>query len=365
MVKCMNNENNELFAMLDSNKKNFNNTYKIYREESKQFKKANKINFKLLFTTSLIIGTISVSSLMALEKNTVSLKSEPLNSYDIVQSTQNNSVNSVTYINNLNKDINIENKVVEPALEDKIEKSYNIYENKKLFDVGENPGIYYVNNYINSTDYNYFKKYSKMYGVDPNLMVAIGMQESSLNHDECLPGGSFYNDCAIGIMQLEKGCINELTAFNYETNCYDTISITDGEKCDIDTNIRAACMLFQNAIEKYNGNIFLAIQYHNYNNMLDVALEKTSLEANISTSNLINNYSDIKFLKYIDDIHNNPSKYLSNWQYKTYGDNEYINHVLSYCVSNQVEYMYNGEKISFDLEYGKSVINNIHRQNNH
>ena len=34
----------------------------------------------------------------------------------------------------------------------------------------------------------YFYEYADMYGVDANLMCAIAMQESSLNHKACIPG---------------------------------------------------------------------------------------------------------------------------------------------------------------------------------
>ena len=66
--------------------------------------------------------------------------------------------------------------------------------------------------YNNQNDENIFEKYGKMYGIDPNLLMAIMCQESSGIHHEYSQNG-----CAIGGMQIENFWYNkQLTAYNFE-----------------------------------------------------------------------------------------------------------------------------------------------------
>lgn len=236
-------------------------------------------------------------------------------------------------------------------------------ESKKLFEVGNNKHIDHVYNYMDTREYIYFEKNSFIYGTPAQIMVALGMKETDLMHDECLPNGERYNGCALGILQLEQNCNNAVTAYNYNSDSEQTVRYSDEQLCNIDNNIQVGCMRFQHALEKYEGNIYVAIQAHNYGEtMMDKALKLTAADKNIEVSELLTNYQDLSWLKYVNDIHDNPHKYLSNWKYDTYGDSEYLSKVLSYCPTDKVTYQYDGNEVTFDLQYGISkIVNNKHK----
>ena len=346
VVKIMENNNEkfnqELFDILNTRPKMEKQKYVIDRHKSKKFKQAKfSLNKKTIGKLmALTFGTVVVfSNILSHEKED---KVVPVIQSEVTVTTFTSSPNyeeKVEPIRN-NNELNIE----EIAPESEKEENMRLI---SLFEVGNNDYINYVNKYIeeDKDEYEYFEKYSKMYGIPTKIMIAIGMQESSLNHRECLPGGKYYNGNAIGILQLEQNCNNSVTAYNYETNELETAQYNDSELCDIEKNIQVSCMLFQNAIEKYHGNIYLAIQSHNYGQiMLDKALEITAEKKSSTVDEIIDNYQDISWLDTVEDIHNNPHKYLSNWSYDTYGGGKnYLYNILSYCLDENVSYKYNNK----------------------
>lgn len=364
----MNNDNEQLnqdlFDMIESHSQNIYDekmkiNYSISKSDSKKMVKANFYlnKKKIIKTVGLSLGIVMVFSSFAnliknkdsdnlIENNTTVIQNEPIVNKDNV---------IITEPETLMNDVSVENSnIVDSPLE---------CENKKLFEVGNNKYIDYVYDYMDTSEYNYFKESSLIYGTPSQIMVSLGMQEANLMHDECLPNGQYYNGCAIGILQLEQNCNNVVTAYNYMSNFKEKVEYSDQQLCDIDKNIQVGCMRFQHAIEKYEGNIYVAIQAHNYGEvMMDKALELTATDKNIEVSELLTNYQDLSWLKYVNDIHDNPHKYLSNWKYDTYGDSEYLSKILSYCPTNKITYQYNGNEITFDLQYGiGEIINSKHK----
>lgn len=354
--------NQDLFDIIDSHRQDIHDEeiqskYKISPSESKKMKLANFIlnNKQSIKVVSLSLGLVLVfSSLTSQMENTGDKLEE--NNLTVIQSEMVASKNETMNEQNILIDDFYDNKTND--LDNSLEM-----ENKKLFEVGNNQYIDSVYNYMDTSEYNYFEKNSSIYGIPTQIMVALGMQETDLMHDECLPNGERYNGCALGILQLEQNCNNAVTAYNYTSDYEETVKYSDEELYNIDKNIQVGCMRFQHALEKYNGNIYVAIQAHNYGEvMMDKALELTADDKNIDVSRLLTNYRDLSWLKYIEDIHDNPDKYLSNWEYDTYGDSEYLSKVLSYCTSDEVSYQYNGDTITFNLQYGISKVeNNKHR----
>lgn len=343
--------------------------FKISRTASKKNKKSNLklTNKNLKKITIASFGTIIVlsSALIATIANKTDDKQED---NEVTITVIDNRVQNET-INNLIDDLNINNNskinidpkiIIDPKInsdadEVKISDPNQNMAQKELFEVGNNQYIDYVYKYMDTSDYNYFEKNGLNYGVPPQIMVAKGMQETSLMHRECLPGGEYYNGCAIGIMQLEKNCNNNVSAFNYSYNDNELAKYNDNELCDIENNIKVGCMRFQRAIEKYNGNLYVAIQAYNFGEvMTDKAIELTAKEKGTDVSSILSNYQDLDWMKYIEDIHNNPNKYLSDWKYDTYGDAKYLYKVLSYCPTTKVSYKFNGSEYTFDLQYGLS-----------
>lgn len=86
--------------------------------------------------------------------------------------------------------------------------------------------------------YNSVNKYSKQYGVDPNLILAIIRNESNFQPDVVSSAG------AVGLMQLMPITQRHLGV----SNAY-----------DIDENIRGGVQLISEMLHKYNGDVEMAL----------------------------------------------------------------------------------------------------------
>ena len=161
-----------------------------------------------------------------------------------------------------------------------------------------------------------FIKYGNMYGVDPNLLMAMAAQESSGDHYGNLTGGS-----AIGIMQIEKNVfINKtISAYNFETNEMDKVNITRDTLEDLETNIKVGTIILRNNLEQNNYNIPLALQSYNFGpgNMSKV-FEAAGITKDDARSNITN------------------PKWLDDREVVHAGDPKYIEHVFSYVKSKTV-----------------------------
>ena len=179
-----------------------------------------------------------------------------------------------------------------------------------------------------------FIKYAQQFGIDPYLLIAQAIQETQLNHWDFICGGNKYNGYSVGVCQLENPSGNPITAYDYNCNEYITEYITMDNAQNLDTNIKIATMQMQNKLYDYNGN---------------------SEEIGQSVENIMQDYQNFGWLKYIYDMHENPSKYLSNWSFNTYGDGEYIKHVLQYFPGTNTYYNYDNKLYEINLNNGEIV----------
>ncbi len=180
------------------------------------------------------------------------------------------------------------------------------------------------------------------YGIDPNYFLAKMCQESGLDHTNHLPGGSSYNGSAYGICQVEHTRFgSEYKAYNFNKNVWEDIKISnsssnrDGNKVTLNVNnfrdnLKIGASTLQTKLHKYDYNLGCATQAYNYGGAFDLCLEKCANKKGISVDSLVSNVNDTSYLSYVKDLHSNPSKYISNWSYSTYGDDDYISHVLGY-----------------------------------
>lgn len=200
--------------------------------------------------------------------------------------------------------------------------------------------------------WDYMNKYGEEFGVDPYLILAICYNETNLEHEKTIPGGSSYNGCAVGIGQHENpNGTNKITAFNYKTGEYETEVISMENACDLEKNIKMTTMLIQNKLKKYNNNIYAAIQSYNYGDWaMNVILNEYGRERKLSIDEILNDYTDTGWMKYVEYFHNNPQEYLSNWNYKTYGDSNYVKKVMGYYIGTEsVNTLSDGSKVSINL----------------
>ena len=216
------------------------------------------------------------------------------------------------------------------------------------FNVGSSPDKKMVIDFLASPEGQLIYKYSEQYGVDPNIMAAIAMQESTLNHNACIPGGEWYSGYGVGLTQIESPDGAAVTAYNYNTNEWETEYVTMDAACDLEKNIKIGCMIFQNKLKENYGNVFLAIQSYNYGQgMIDMMMAKLYGD---NAKSVMQDYSDISWLDEIENVHNNPSMYISDWAESKYGDGKYLEHVLRFCTSNKAKFKMGGYEYTVGLD---------------
>ena len=221
-------------------------------------------------------------------------------------------------------------------------------------------------NFINSEDGKYCFKVCNDFGIDPYSYVCLLMGESSLNHNDTIPGGKYYNGFAVGISQLETPNGEEVTAFNYTTNQEETLYKTMENALDIRSNMKLGIMNYQKVLNRYHGNERLAFQSYNYGyGVIDLIVAIYADEIGTSFDEVVNNLSDVGWLKYVQEVHDDPItfankyehyeqygatiRYLKNWQYGTYGNGDYISDLYSYYIGIYSKNIVNGEVVETNL----------------
>ena len=198
-------------------------------------------------------------------------------------------------------------------------------------------------------------KYANMYGVDPDLAIAIATQEQGF-HTTYMKNGS------TGLFQLlNSACVGgTFTAYNFITKQYDSVYVTSTNIGELETNVQVACMILRQGYEMMNHNILAAIQSFNFGpyGMIEVIRDycvNNNLESfyNLSSTKL----SDVEAMVLGDYSFTGWTSYISS--YRRGGDSNYLSHVLQYVTRSD-----NGErKIRFLNEDGTvtefNIINTI------
>ena len=176
-----------------------------------------------------------------------------------------------------------------------------------------------------------FVRAGDQYGVDPNLLAAICMQESSGRNLSYREDGSSYP--AWGIMQIEYTLEDAFAEFGLRTTGAEW---TLEDRLNPEKSIMFAAYLISDSLIKYDCDYLKMIQAYNFG---QTVLNRI-IEAN----------SD----QWLNEVGNAVS-YVSNWPYNTYGDPLYIQHILRYY-HNDLPYRgakvrINGNLIAFDDQY--------------
>ena len=110
-------------------------------------------------------------------------------------------------------------------------------------------------------------------------------------------------------------------------------------------------ILYLTVSKKYKGNVYLALQSYNYGRgLVDSIICIYADEIGSTYDNVVANFNDFGWMKYVKMAHNNPQSfakmidtnkypefqitadYLNKWSYDTYGDENYVSNVLSYYI---------------------------------
>ena len=143
--------------------------------------------------------------------------------------------------------------------------------------------------------------------------MAIATQERGIHSSERDKGG------ATGLMQIQNAIWeNEsITAYNFETNSYETFKITKDNIGELHANIQIGCMYLQNCMKYMNYNIVAAVQCYNMGKgNMDKILKAYSMYSNKSIEDILNDKNDIGWLDFRNIIKE--------------GDPVYIEHVFSW-----------------------------------
>jgi hypothetical protein len=171
-----------------------------------------------------------------------------------------------------------------------------------------------------------FKEAGDQFGIDPNILAAVCMQESSgINYDGNRP--------AWGIMQIEYTNEKAFAAFGLDRT---GVEWTLEDRLDPEKAVPYAAYLLSESLYKYDCDYAKMLQAYNFG---DIVLNR-----------IIDAVGD----DWINE-RANAVNYVTNWNYDSYGDAQYIEHVLRYY-HHDIEYIgakvrLNGSLVKFDNQY--------------
>ena len=176
-----------------------------------------------------------------------------------------------------------------------------------------------------------FRQAGDQYGVDPNLLAAICMQESSGRNLSYREDGSEYP--AWGIMQIEYSLEKSFAEFGLRTT---------GEEWTLEDRlveekaVPFAAYLISQSLLRYDCDYMKMIQSYNFGQTVPDRIIDATGDGWLGERA-------------------NAAAYADNWPYETYGDAKYIEHVLQYY-HNDIPYVgakvrLNGELLRFEDQY--------------
>lgn len=232
--------------------------------------------------------------------------------------------------------VSVEEIITEPQTNDNYEyENYNENQNQNVnneeiidLNVEENTQnekyLYCKNNYGDL-----ITKYANIYGIDPNLAIAVFTHERGYHSDVMDPGG------AIGLCQVQLDVWNnqDVKAYNFETNSWDTYNIKEENIKNLEENIKAGVMILQDSLRQVSYMVFQGVQNYNYGlGNLNVAFRNSGLN-----SEQLNEQNNKDWLQYRDLIKG--------------GDPQYIEHVFQYIPSDTTLHFKTPDGQEINLHY--------------
>lgn len=183
------------------------------------------------------------------------------------------------------------------------------------------------------------------WGVDPNLLIAIGKQESNLKN---LP-----KTAATGIFQIES--VNEtgkFKAYNFETEQEEIVDFSKFDLTNIRDNAEAAAIMLQNAMSYFDNPLY-SLQGYNYG---QVTVKKLLTLQAKNKGVLMDQLTYEDALEIFYQAHKNPQKYINEkWKGKTYGDPKYTSNVTRYGKARLTYKKTKDGLMVYDLANGKKL----------
>lgn len=329
------------------------------QKEAEKIKVTRKNKFRKMFirtSASLLVTLVAYASSKDIIKNINYQNDQSINTEDMALDNDKNYENSIfldnsnVFIDDTNNNSNgnedmennnyqeVEIPSILPPLYDmdnELTNDNSIVEYDQTFYLNADNWIdtdkfYVANAYYSET----ITKMANRYGIDPALALAIGIHERGL-HSEYVDAGG-----AIGLFQIQvEGIWNwnnkEITAYNFDKQAYETVTITRESVSDVFENIKVGCMMIQDLLIRNNYNIAKAVTEYNYGvNNLNTVINTCSLNTGFRQDEF-NDINNLEWLNYRNIIHG--------------GDPEYLENVFKYIPDGSILKFTkpNGENISF------------------
>jgi hypothetical protein len=163
--------------------------------------------------------------------------------------------------------------------------------------------------YINAKEnyYDLITKYAKMYGIDPQIALAIACHERGTHSREVDSGGG------IGLYQIQiEGGFNwdnkDVIAYNFDTQSTETVTVHKDDVRNLEQNIKVGLMIFQESLRRNDYDIARAIQEYNYGyGNLRAVLDRCYTDSNPLTEN-----NKLEWLSYRGIISGGDPFYIEN-----------------------------------------------------
>lgn len=203
-----------------------------------------------------------------------------------------------------------------------------------------------VTDFVDSDYGQILKELCEIFEIDMKLMIALGLQESLLNHEDYKYGYLF--DTATGMFQIEMISNTPLFCTNNEgVKVYITPTAENLES--FEGNAQIAIFMLKAYLEDYNNNLILALDaYNKGQGTVDIILAKLAEELNCSIDSLIQELplelyqsnidllctSPVAFVNSLsENIKNqypNTTAYFLKWGDNSYGTDDYTKGVIWY-----------------------------------
>lgn len=186
----------------------------------------------------------------------------------------------------------------------------------------------------------YTEKYAQISGIDQEIIECLLAQERMVHSSEIDRGG------AIGIAQIQYDAhIGETLKLRNElTGEIEQFQVTDDMLKSVDGNIKVGVTILQNNLDRYQGNILIALQSYNYGvGATRKILSQTAERLNVSIDDILQDATNLEWLKEV-----------KNYKGGNYGDPNYLDHVLARYGKEQMTAIYSDfEPVEFIINQEK------------
>ncbi|MFI3260235.1 MAG: transglycosylase SLT domain-containing protein [bacterium] len=328
------------------------------------YKNLTKKNLKKIISLSLCTVVVTGAYKKSID---IQEKNEYIMNSDIDIKTEKEMLKVFCEEDNEKYDFDI-NHIVEEIINTR-KFEYNTYLDEEVFgdiSVGSeyNEYVYHkVTRFLNTDAGKILIECSIKYNLDYNLLISLAIAESSLDHEETLPGGERFNGYAYGAFQIENVNIGtELEVLDLITNTIEKETISVENITDPILNVKCAIMMYSKLNSLYNSNTFLTcIAYNMGPGTANIIIDKLSEKNSMTREEILNINSYDFFIKEVELVYSNPKAYPStcsievqeankltceeyiNWEFDTYGSLNHLEKILK-CYAGNPENLLNNKK---------------------